>query len=144
MLEIWEDIFDLSYTEWFSARLYVLNRTERKLSGKNIVSLELIETEESFCEYCGKIDNKYKFSNIKNKIDKKRRVCEQCGETYNEFRDEVDANKGKSSKTYDRVYFKGPELSEKFRLTGHYCSICDNTEINIDGKTIYHEDGLQF
>jgi len=88
LLGLWEDMFNLHYQEWLSARLYVLNRNPKKLKGREIVALELIDTNESYCQYCGKIDNKEKLLNIENKIDKMWRVCITCAESRREFNDD--------------------------------------------------------
>lgn len=91
--ELWEDAFDVSYQEWFSARLYVLGRTERKLDGREIVALEIVEDSEneSYCQYCGCIDTAENLFTIENKIERERRVCENCAEAWSEFPDDAVA-----------------------------------------------------
>lgn len=88
--ELWDDIIGVSYREWFAARLYVLGRTERKLDTHGIVALELVEESEgeSYCQYCGNIDNKSAFLHIPDKRERERRVCENCADAWSDFSDE--------------------------------------------------------
>lgn len=91
--EIWKDIIGVNYQEWFAARLFVLGRTERKLEGREIVALELVEDseDESYCQYCGCIDDTDELLTIDDKLDRTRRVCVNCAEAWSDFSDDVVA-----------------------------------------------------
>lgn len=85
--EGWKDVFGLQYSAWFDARLNVLGRRERKLKSHEIVALELVDDskDESFCQYCGKIDDENELFNVPDRMENEHRVCKRCAETYTEF-----------------------------------------------------------
>lgn len=91
--EIWKDLLGVNYQEWFAARLFILERTERKLDGREIVALELFEDseEESHCQYCGCIDDANNLLKLPDKLDREKRVCETCADVWSDFSDDVVA-----------------------------------------------------
>lgn len=90
---LWQTVFKLNYEEYFSARLFVLDMDEEKVKSQNRVDFELVsESEnETYCQYCGRIDDEEVFLKIPDKLDREKRVCELCAEHSFDFDSEVVA-----------------------------------------------------
>lgn len=88
--EHWQELFGFRYASYLDARFYATGTTERRLSATERVILDLVDwsENESYCEFCGRIDDAHMFLNLTDRSDASHRVCVSCGHFSREFSEE--------------------------------------------------------